>query len=238
VIPAYHEEVGIAACVDAVDRALGLLPNRTALIVVDDGSADATADVLRDLRPGYPRLEVIVRATNGGYGAALKTGCAAAAERGFDYVLFMDSDLTNDPRYLADFADRMADGYDVIKASRYSAGGGTDGVPLARVVPSVIGNAVARILYGLPVRDCTNGFRAVRTELLLEVDLHEAGFAVIMEELHRVRAVARTYANVPIVLTSRAEHLRGSSFDYGPRALWGYLRYPLATAVERLRSRV
>jgi hypothetical protein len=58
-----------------------------------------------------------------------------------------------------------------------------------------------------------------------------------MEELYRLRSAAQTYANVPIVLTSRAEHLRGSSFDYSPRALWNYLRYPLASAVERRRRR-
>lgn len=238
VIPAYNEAVGIAACVDAVHGALDALPNRTALIVVDDGSADATADVLRGLEPRYARLEIVFRGANGGYGAALRTGCVTAAEQGFDFVLFMDSDLTNDPRYLAAFADRMADGYDVIKASRYSPGGGTDGVPLARVVPSVIGNAVARVLYGLPVRDCTNGFRAARTELLVGLDLHETGFSIIMEELYRIRSTAQTYANVPIVLTSRAEHLRSSSFDYRPRAMWRYLRYPLASAVGRVRARL
>jgi hypothetical protein len=142
--------------------------------------------------------------------------------------------LTNDPRYLSDFAAQMGAGVDVIKATRYSAGGGAEGVPLNRVLPSVVGNRLARVLYGLPITDPTNGFRAVRTDLLGGVDLRENGFAVIMEELYRLRTVARTYAEVPIVLTSRAEHLRGTAFDYGPRALWSYLRYPLLAARDRL----
>src|SRR5436853_6431602 len=99
----------------------------------------------------------------------------------------MDSDLTNDPSYLRAFAERMADGADVIKASRYVAGGGTRGVPRWRSALSRVGNLTARLLFGLPVRDCTNGFRAVRTDLLSAVDLHENGFAVIMEELHQLR---------------------------------------------------
>jgi dolichol-phosphate mannosyltransferase len=149
----------------------------------------------------------------------------------------MDSDLTNDPAYLADFAARMADGVDVIKASRYVPGGGVEGVPVWHARFSRLGNVVARLLFGLPVRDCTNGFRAVRTELLASVDLEENGFAVIMEELHRLRLLARGYAEVPIVLTSRAGELRPSSFSFGPGAMARYLKYPLLSARERLLGR-
>jgi dolichol-phosphate mannosyltransferase len=160
-----------------------------------------------------------------------------AERRSLDYVLFMDSDLTNDPRYLAAFAERMLAGFDVIKGSRYVRGGGVEGVPGWRVAVSQLGNVVARVLFGLPVSDCTNGFRAVRTSLLSAVELEERGFAVIMEELHRLRPLARTYAEVPIVLTTRGNELRPSSFSFGPRAMAGYLRYPLLSAGERLRRR-
>src|SRR5262249_52872614 len=129
VVPAYNEERGIEECVVEIERALAALPNRTALIVVDDGSADSTGAILEGLDgPSVVRHEV-----NLGYGAALRTGTARAAEEGFDYVLFMDSDLTNDPRYLRHFAARMGEGVDVIKATRYSGGGGTSGVPMWRV---------------------------------------------------------------------------------------------------------
>jgi dolichol-phosphate mannosyltransferase len=138
----------------------------------------------------------------------------------------MDSDLTNDPAYLGDFATEMARGADVIKASRYVAGGGVDGVPGWREWLSVVGNAVARLLFRLPVRDCTNGFRAVRTELLTAINLEENGFAVIMEELYRLRPLAQSYAEVPIVLTARTDDLRPSSFSFGPRAMLRYLKYP------------
>lgn len=234
VIPAYNEENGIADCVNAVDAELEHLPHCTSLIVVDDGSADSTVALLRELEQRFPRLIVEAHAANRGYGAALRTGTLIAAERGFDYVLFMDADLTNDPGYLRDFARRMEEGADVIKASRYSPGGGVRGVPFWRVALSVIGNTVARALYRLPVRDATNGFRAVRTKLLTSVELHENGFAVIMEELHRIAPSARAYAEVPIVLTDRAAGLRGSTFDYRPRALARYLKYPVLEAVRRL----
>ncbi len=238
VIPAFNESVGIGACVRAVDRALGLLSNRTALIIVDDGSADGTSGVLAELEPVHTRLIVVRHSTNLGYGAGLRSGMAAAARQGFDYVLFMDSDLTNDPKYLADFAQQMAGGADVIKASRYVAGGGVNGVPGWRELLSVVGNAVARLLFRLPVRDCTNGFRAVRTELLTAIDLEENGFAVIMEELYRLRPLAQSYAEVPIVLTARTDDLRPSSFSFGPRAMLRYLKYPTLSFFDRRGQRL
>lgn len=237
VIPAFNEESGIQACVEAVDSALGALPNRTALLVVDDGSSDATPRLLSRLTSDHPRLIVLDHPVNRGYGAALRTGTSEAQRRGLDYVVFMDSDLTNDPAYLAHFAASMAAGVDVIKASRYVPGGGTRGVPLWRTTMSRVGNATARLLFGLPVRDCTNGFRAVRTDLLTSIDPEENGFAVIMEELHRLRRSAQTYAEVPIVLTARTPEQGSSSFSFGLRAMAAYLRYPLLSARERLKER-
>jgi dolichol-phosphate mannosyltransferase len=233
VIPAYNEEAGIAACVRAVDAVLDGLENEAAIIVVDDGSKDGTANALHDIADAHQRLVVVRHPVNRGYGAGLRTGTEAAAERGLDYVLIMDSDLTNDPAYLVDFARLMGEDFDVIKASRYVPGGGVDGVPTWREWLSVLGNGVARLLFRLPIRDCTNGFRAVRTTLLREIQLEENGFAVIMEELYRLRPLARSYAEVPVVLTARTGDLASSSFSFGPRAMARYLKYPLLTFVDR-----
>ena len=237
IVPAYNEEQGIQACVRAIDATLALLPNRTQLIVVDDGSADATAKRVESCLSAFPRLMLIRHSANQGYGAALRSGVKGAAEGGFDYVVFMDSDLTNDPKYLGDFADAMSQRADVVKATRRSAGGGYQGVPLRRILPATIGNAVARPLFGLPLRDSTNGYRAVRTDLLVGLDLKENGFAAIMEELYKLRRVACRYIEVPVILTGRSADLRPSMFDYRPRSLWRYMRYPLLAAVDRLLGR-
>jgi len=237
VIPAHNEEAGIGDCVTAVDAVLDGLPNETAVIVVDDGSRDGTSDALARIAVGHPRLTVVRHMVNRGYGAGLRTGTEAAAERELDYVLFMDSDLTNDPRYLVDFARLMGEGFDVIKASRYVSGGGVDGVPAWRAWVSVLGNGVARLLFRVPIRDCTNGFRAVRTSLLNAIQLKENGFAVIMEELYLLRPLAKSYAEVPVVLTARAGDLAPSSFSFGPRAMGRYLKYPLLSFVGSWRVR-
>lgn len=168
---------------------------------------------------------------NRGYGRALRTGTQRASEMDFEYVLFMDSDLTNDPRYLPAFASRMAEGYDIIKASRYVSGGAVLGVPRWRRAISIAGNRVASRLYGLGIRDCTNGFRAGRTAILRQMHLRENGFAIIMEELYQARFLARRFCEIPNTLTARTDALRPSSFAYGPLLILDYLKYPLKAAL-------
>jgi dolichol-phosphate mannosyltransferase len=225
VVPMFNEHANVRRCVTAIVHALARLPNRTALIVVNDGSQDGTGDALAAMRTDEsPALEVVTHATNHGYGAALVSGTRHASALGFDYSLFMDSDLTNSPEDIPRFVEKMSEGVDVIKASRYAAGGRMAGVPWQRAAVSRVGNLIARRLYGLAVRDCTNGFRAVRTEILMQMELRERGFPVIMEELYWCRFVARSFAEVSVTLTNAA---RGSSFRYTPVVFFAYLRYPL-----------
>ena len=75
----------------------------------------------------------------------------------------MDADLTQDPKYINDFIDLMNKDIDLIKATRYSNGGGTDGVPFQRKIISLCGNYIAKFFMKLPITDYTNGFRAIKT---------------------------------------------------------------------------
>jgi len=227
VIPMYNEEAGAEKCVRRVCAELADLTCSSRLIVVDDGSKDETGRILDGIAPQFPGLKVIHHARNSGYGAALRTGVAAAAAAGFDYVLFMDSDLTNDPGDLPKFVRKMQEGYEVIKATRYSHGGGVSGVPFYRFAISAAGNCVARLLFGLPLHDCTNGFRAVKAGLLLRTHLSETRFPVIMEELYWLKFLTSSFAEVPVTLTDRAAKLRRTSFSYRPRVFYEYLKYPV-----------
>ena len=222
----YNEERGAEKCVRAMCRALQSIPYRTSMIVVNDGSVDATGEILRSLEPEFDKMTVVTHEKNAGYGGAVRTGIRKAAEMGFDYALFMDSDLTNDPKYIASFAEKMLDGFDVIKASRYIKGGQAVGVPAYRVFISVVGNAMARLLFGLPVTDCTNGFLAMKVNILKRMPLAEHGFAVIMEELYYANYLAKTFCEIPYTLTARKENVRRSSFYYRPKVFYMYLKYP------------
>lgn len=227
VIPMFNEEQGAARCIDAVCSVLSQQAERCQLIVVEDGSKDKTKEILKALESSHTNLTVVLHERNQGYGRALVTGAQRAAQDGFDYALFMDSDLTNDPTDIPKFVEQMKRNIDVIKATRYSDGGKIQGVPFFRVAISRVGNLVAGALFRLPLFDCTNGFRAVKVGLLNTITLQENNFSIIMEELYRLKPLAQSYARIPVTLTDRAADLRGTSFRYKPSIFWDYLKYPL-----------
>ncbi len=227
VIPMYNEESGVEDCIRKVSDVLSNIEMRHALIVVEDGGSDRTWDIIMSLNQSYPDLIAIKHDKNHGYGGALRTGTRRAIAEGYEYVLYMDSDLTNNPVDIPKFFEKMKDGVDVIKATRYSHGGGVDGVPFVRVILSRLGNSIAGFLFQLPLRDCTNGYRAIKTEILEKMNLKENNFSIIMEELYYSRYLAKSFDCVPVVLTDRSIDQRPTSFNYSPSLLWGYLKYPL-----------
>ena len=227
IIPMFNEEAGAEKCVREVCAALNRIEHRCALFVVEDGSRDRTLEILEKAAACHPKLQLIRHPRNLGYGRALRTGVEEAAKQNYDYALFMDSDLTNSPADILRFCEQMNRGTDVIKASRFVAGGRMEGVPARRAIISRVGNFVARLLFGMGLHDCTNGFRAVRVPILQRMNLTENGFPIIVEELYQAKFLASSFAEVPVVLTSRADDLRPTSFGYTPSTFWKYLRYAL-----------
>jgi dolichol-phosphate mannosyltransferase len=227
IIPMYNEQSGAELCVRRVCAALGRLPVPGKVIAVNDGSGDRTGEILDRLASELGMVAVVHHGRNGGYGEALRTGIRTAAGEDFDYALFMDSDLTNDPQDIGRFLPEMERGIDVIKASRFVDGGRMEGVPWRRGIFSHAGNVVARSLFRVGVRDCTNGFRAVKVKILARMNLRESGFPIIVEELYQAKTLARTFSEIPVVLTSRSADQRPTSFAYKPVVLGKYLRFAL-----------
>jgi glycosyltransferase involved in cell wall biosynthesis len=238
VIPMFNEEQGAQTCVEAVTEVLESGPGDARLIAVDDGSSDATPGLLDELAAAHPLLSVVHHETNKGYGAALRTGAETARSQGRPWVLFMDSDLTNPAADVLRFWPLMTDDVDLIKGSRYVAGGSQEAVPLRRRAVSVAGNTFARLASGLPVRDLTNGFRAIRAEAFLRMPLEERGFALILEEVYWASRMSLRCAELPTTLGTRAGDLRPSSFAYTPATLWAYGRYPLRLLGHRATRRL
>lgn len=147
----------------------------------------------------------------------------------------MDSDLTNPPEDLIRFALAM-DGADYVKATRYAGGGGMIGVPAGRRLVSQLGNALARLLCGLPLSDITNGYRAIRVEAFLALPLRERGFAIISEEAYWVKRHGLRCREIPTTLTSRTVGQAGSSFRYTPTVFYAYGRYPVKALGYRVKT--
>jgi dolichol-phosphate mannosyltransferase len=224
VLPMYNEHANVEKCISSIHRSIAALPARTGIIAVDDGSADGTGKVLRDLMAGYPDLIVEIHGKNRGYGDANRTAFARAIKEGFEYALVMDADLTQDPANIAKFADVMRSGVDFIKATRYARGSSVDGVPFGRLLVSWVGNRLARVVMRCGLTDFTNGFRAIRTDFLPKLDTRESGFAMLMEEVCQARRNGATFAEVPYTLRVR-EAGSISKFSHSWKAYRAYLKY-------------
>lgn len=226
----YNEERGAKKCVDAVMPVISKLSVPAALIVVNDGSKDKTKTILSQLEKSYPKnFYVVHHPKNKGYGGGLQTGITEAIKRKFEFCLFMDSDLTNDPKFIPDFVNAMRDDIDVVKASRYSLGGKMDGVPWYRQLISRSGNMIAAPMFHVGVSDVTNGFRMVRLSLLKDIAFKENNFSIIMEEMYYLKKKHARFAEIPNVLTSRTD--TKTSFRYRPGTFWDYAKYPLKALV-------
>ena len=143
-----------------------------------------------------------------GYGAALVEGLAAALERGVPVVLTMDCDFSHDPADLPRLLAGLA-GADVVVGSRYAVGGRVAAWPWHRRALSAAANAFVRLLFDLPARDCTSGFRAYQREALVGVPwdhLHSTGYSFLVELLHwTTRAPGRRVHEVPICFVDRTD---------------------------------
>ena len=236
VVPMFNEEGLAKQSIETILSHTEKLPEETTVVVVNDGSKDSTENIVKGLTEHYgnSKLKLISHRENRGYGAALNTGIQFAIENNYDYVLFMDSDLTNHPRYLQNFYEKMKEGWDYIKATRYSKGGRAEGVPWHHSIISLAGNTLAKILSGLPITDFTNGFRAVKVDILRKMNLKESGFAIIMEELCQAKPLTASFCELPYILTTREKGT--THFSYGLGTCMKYLYYAIQSFFKRTYS--
>lgn len=224
ILPMYNEASNAEACIKELSSFLDGVSARTAIIAVNDGSSDGTWEKLNSLTLKHSKLIVANHPENKGYGAANKTAFSLALANGFDYALVMDADRTQRIHYIEGFFEPMRQNVDFIKATRYAKGGGVDGVPFKRWAVSWLGNLFARLVLRVPLTDYTNGFRAIKTELLAQMDCRENGFALLIEEVYQAKKLNATFDEVPYRLTVRADLISNSKFIYSWKVYKSYLK--------------
>jgi len=223
IIPMYNEEEVASKCVDKVLQAIERYSN-ILLIVVNDGSSDATPTILKNKKIQYgKRLIVLNNKRNLGYGGALQKGIQDAIKKNYEYYLTMDSDLTNPPKYILDFVKIMPKGYDCVKASRYTKGGGVINVPYFRRIISILGNSLASVCFNVGIKDCTNGFKMVRLSFLKGIHFKERNFSIILEEMYYLKKKNAKFYEIPNVLSARKNSR--SHFKYRPKIFYDYFKY-------------
>lgn len=239
VVPVYDEAGSIEPALRQIVAATAALPGRSTTIAVDDGSADDSRAILQRLASelGGGALGVELHERNQGYGQALRSGAARARREGYDYAAFIDSDLTNPPADLHVIARLAAAGHPYIKASRFVDGGSMASVPIRRRAVSAAGNVVGAALFGAGIRDVTNGFRAVRLDLLERWPLKESDFSCIVEELSWALREGVPVVEFPSILTARTSDQRVSAFPYSADLIRKYLTYALNARIQRAVTR-
>lgn len=203
IIPTYNEKENIAAMIQKV---LGL-PGGFHLLIVDDGSPDGTADIVKDLQRQYPEsLHLVQRSGKLGLGTAYIFGFKWALERGYEYIFEMDADFSHDPEDLTRLAAACENGADLAIGSRYVRGGKIVNWPWDRVFISKGGAWYTRLITWMPVSDPTAGFICYRRRVLEALPLNDirfVGYAFQIEMKYRAWRMGFKLKEVPIRFTDR-----------------------------------
>jgi dolichol-phosphate mannosyltransferase len=200
-VATYNEIENLPALVGAIWDALP----EADLLVVDDDSPDGTGAWCEEHSRGERRLACLRRTSERGLGSAMIAGLRYAMEHDYELVITMDADFSHGPQFLPTLLD-AAQAADVVIGSRYVAGGGVEGWPLARRLVSRAVNAASRGLAGISARDASGGFRCYRSRALRGLDLaaiRSDGFAFMEEILWHLQRSGARILEVPITFRER-----------------------------------
>ena len=205
-LPTLNEAENLAA---VVARLREVAP-QAQVLVVDDASTDGTATIAEDLARADPAVRVLHRRGKKGYGESLTEGFRTALDSGADVVASMDCDFSHDPSALPSLLSATGEA-DLVIGSRYVAGGAIRNWGVYRTGLSAAANAFVRVLFRLPVHDCTSGFRAYRRDVVEAIPwdrLHSTGYSFLVEILYWSARAGRRVREVPITYVDRT---RGQS---------------------------
>ncbi len=212
VLPAYNEAENLEAVVRRSLEVLPALVETFEIVIVDDGSRDGTGEIAERLAQDDPRVRVVHHAVNCGYGAALRSGFAAA--RG-DLIMFMDADQQFDPADLAHLAPFVPHA-DIVAGYRVRRRD-----PWQRLVYAAIFNVAMRLLFGIVVRDIDCAFKVLRSKLVQAIDLRMNGPLVNTELLAKAQRAGATIVEVGVRHYPR---LSGEPTGGSFRVIWRALR--------------
>ncbi len=196
VIPVHNEEDGITACVEELRKELRVQSVPYELILVNDNSTDNSPRILDALAHNDPGIKVFHRRPPKGFGRAIR--CGLEQVTGDAVVIFM-GDLSDDPRDLILYYNKLKEGYDCVFGSRFMKGSAVLGYPAAKLVLNRLGNALIQALFLLKYNDISNAFKAYRTDVIRAVQpLVSQYFNITVEIPLKAIVCGYRYAVVPI----------------------------------------
>ena len=188
--PAYNDSGTIASMVIRAVKAASELTSDYEVIVVNDGSADATAQIADELAHTYSHVRVIHHPRNLGYGGALQTGFRSATK---ELIFYTDGDAQYDPAELAALWAKMAPGVDLVNGSKISRSD-----PVHRIVLGRVYHHVVKLLFGLGVRDVDCEFRLMRRSIFERIDLEKTSGVICLEMMKKITDGGFRIVEVPV----------------------------------------
>ena len=225
IIPTYNEKENISNII----RAVFGLEKCFHVLVIDDGSPDGTADIVKSMQKEFPeRLFLIERRGKLGLGTAYIAGFKWAIERKYDYVFEMDADFSHNPNDLPRlYAACAAEGYDVAIGSRYVSGVNVVNWPMGRVLMSYFASKYVRIVTGLNIHDTTAGFVCYRREVLETIrldDIRFKGYAFQIEMKYTAYKFKFKIKEVPVIFINRELGTSKMNSSIFGEAIFGVIR--------------
>lgn len=206
IIPTYNEKENA----ENIIRAVFGLEKDFSVLVIDDGSPDGTATIVKELQKEFPdRLFLLERKGKLGLGTAYITGFRWALEHNFEFMFEMDADFSHDPNDLLRLYHACHDeGADLAIGSRYINGVNVVNWPMGRVLMSYFASVYVRFITRMKIMDATAGFKCYRKTVLQEIDLDKVkfkGYAFQIEMKFRTWKKGFNITEVPIIFRDRTE---------------------------------
>ena len=231
IIPTYNEKENIEAIITAVMS----LPIEFNVLVIDDGSPDGTADIVKRLMAGpyKGRVFIVERQGKLGLGTAYIAGFKWAIEHKAEYIFEMDADFSHNPQDLMKLYDACANGgADVSIGSRYVSGVNVVNWPMGRVLMSYFASKYVRFVLGMPINDTTAGFVCYKRNVLETIELDNIrfkGYAFQIEMKFTAYKCGFEITEVPIVFVNRVLGTSKMSGGIFSEALLGVVRLKISS---------
>ncbi|MBO7070280.1 MAG: polyprenol monophosphomannose synthase [Bacteroidales bacterium] len=224
IIPTYNEKENIRDIIAAVFA----LPGDFHVLVIDDGSPDGTAAIVKEIQASSPEtLHMIERSGKLGLGTAYLTGFRWALEQGYDYVFEMDADFSHNPQDLLRLYEACSQkGAQLAIGSRYCNGVSVIDWPVGRIIMSYFASTYVRTVLGMRIYDTTAGFVCYTRKVLETIDLDAVkmkGYGFQIEMKYTAWKLGFTLQEVPIVFTNRQKGTSKMSGGIFGEAFWGVM---------------
>ena len=224
IIRTYNEKENI----EEIVREVFGLPGDFHILVIDDGSPDGTAAIVKGLQEPFPeRLHLLERSGKLGLGTAYLTGFRWALEHHYDYVFEMDADFSHNPADLQRLYEACTrDGADLSIGSRYCNGVSVVDWPISRILISYFASGYVRTILGMHIYDTTAGFVCYKRRVLETMDLDAVqmkGYGFQIEMKYSAWKLGFRLKEVPIIFTNRQKGVSKMSGGIFGEAFWGVI---------------